>query len=142
VVDLRRPDPHLLLRDEPLFHYMTLDQSVIRIFQKTYSPVAGFNSWGPTQRFDHHLLPPTAPGHDPSGRAVYYGAPTLSGCLAEVFGDRKRIVLAERFVAQARLTRRICLLDLRGDGAFRAGTVAALGATPERADTGMGALYL
>lgn len=115
MVELRRPDPRLVLREAPLSHELTAGQILVRIFQKTYSAVADFNAWGPTQRFDHHLLPAAAPGTDPSGRAVYYCALSLSGCLAEVFGDRKRIVVAERFVALARVTRPLRLLDLRHD---------------------------
>ena len=94
----------------------------------------GFRYWGPLHRFDHHQAPPNAPCVDPA-RAVYYAGCDLAGCLVEVFGDTRVVVMDGRRVVVAQLQREITLLDLRNNGAMRAGTVAALCQTAERQES-------
>ncbi|MGF1470845.1 MAG: RES domain-containing protein [Rubrobacteraceae bacterium] len=104
-------------------------------------------------RFDHHLGSPavggSAVGSDSAGSStgagplpapdphlgVYYAARTLSGCLVELFGDDRLIEPAGLQVALAVVRRDLRLLDLRGRGAMRAGTVAAVTKVPDRALT-------
>lgn len=92
-----------------------------------------FRSYGPLRRFDHHRGRGAA--REPSvdaERAVYYAswstneAEAFSSCLVEVFGDTGIVELANRMVAMPALTRHLRLLDLRGRGAMRAGTIAAV----------------
>lgn len=64
-------------------------------------------------------------------RGVYYGGFTLSCCLVEVFGDTGLVRCGEWHVAMPRLTRDVRLLNLRGSGAMRAGSVAALAKVPD-----------
>jgi hypothetical protein len=64
---------------------------------------------------------------------VYYASFTLSGCLVEVFGDTRVVEFAEKRVARSLLNRDLRLLDLRENGAMRAGTVAAIAKTAEYA---------
>jgi hypothetical protein len=52
--------------------------------------------------------------------------------LVEVFGDTRVIELGECHVAIPTLGRSLRLLDLRGPGAMRAGSVAALAKTADR----------
>src|SRR5207302_254706 len=85
-----------------------------------------FREYGPIARFDHHRGYPARPGFDPRHRGVYYAALSLEGCLVEAFGDSRVIDPHGSYVAQPLLTRDVTLLDLRGNGAMRAGTVAAI----------------
>jgi hypothetical protein len=55
-----------------------------------------------------------------------YGAFTMSSCLVEIFGDSKVIEVGTWEVAALTTTRTVTLLDLRGPGAMRAGTVSAI----------------
>jgi len=58
---------------------------------------------------------------------VYYMADDLAGCIIEVFGDTGVIDLRRNYgVANVRLLRDLSLLDLNDDGAWQAGSVAAL----------------
>jgi hypothetical protein len=85
-------------------------------------------------RFDHHRGVGTdrTPARDAT-RGIYYAAFTLSSCLVELFGDATRqIVRQGRLIARPRLLRDLHLLDLRGSGAMRAGTVAAIAKVPDR----------
>jgi hypothetical protein len=92
-----------------------------------------FRIYGPNARFDHHRGvggDPKNKGDDPD-RGIFYSAPTLSSCLVEVFGDTKVISEKDKngkpyFVAVPLLKRDLLLLDLRKDGAMRAGTITAI----------------
>jgi hypothetical protein len=82
-------------------------------------------------RFDHQRADPRGqPAVDPD-RGIYYAAFTLSGCLVEIFGDTGIIVCGERHVARPRLSRDLRVLDLRREGAMRAGSVAAITKTAD-----------
>jgi hypothetical protein len=106
-------------------------RSVVRIFDPDWLAPAEFSAYGPRHRFDHHRGVHGAPGNDPD-RRIYYAAGTLKGCLVEVFGDAGLISVGSLRVAKVRLRRRVRLLDLRGDGALKCGSVAALAAVPDR----------
>jgi hypothetical protein len=88
------------------------------------SSACGFRYEGPFSRFDHH-----ADGHL---RGIHYSAPSLSSCVVEVFGDTGVIDPQACQLALLRTNRPMALLDLRGSGAMRAGSVAALNATADR----------
>jgi hypothetical protein len=97
-------------------------------------------SVGPIERFDHHRTVPPSVLFDAAGalyqdpeRALLYAGKTLSCCLVEVFGATRIVSPTPWHVAVLRSSRPLDLLDLRGSGAMRAGTVAALCKTPERA---------
>lgn len=92
-----------------------------------------FRRFGPLHRFDHHSG--MGPARDPSPtptRGVYYAAHDLYGCLVEIFGDDGVIQPAGLMVALPVLRRDLRLLDLRGKGAMRAGTNAAVTKDRER----------
>ncbi len=116
----------------PVFHTVPAEEHIYRIFNPAYP---GFRSYGPLDmRFDHHAGagPARSPAPD-AARGIYYAAFTLSGCVVEVFGDAtRRVERTGRTVARPLLRRDVRLLDLRGSGAMRAGTVAALAKVPDR----------
>lgn len=114
----------------PRYFQISSGEQFFRIYDPTsYGQTAtSFKKYGPNARFDHHRHPATVPAID-HARGIYYAGPTFSGCIAEYFGDRGSIVCAERHLALVRARRNIRLLDLCGDGAMCAGTVAALSKT-------------
>ena len=121
---------------DPLHHLVPAGTRLFRIFNPNlYAATAlGFRSHGPHSRFDHHrgLGPPRYdPASDPD-RAVYYAAPSLSGCVVEVFGDLGSIVFGDYQVAKPEIARDLDLLDLRREGAMRVGSVASLAKTADR----------
>jgi hypothetical protein len=83
----------------------------------------GFRNHGPHKRFDHHEE--GVPAHDPD-HAILYAGKTFSGCLVEIFGDTKTVQCGSWELVVFEIERDLNLLDLRGDGAMRAGSVAAL----------------
>lgn len=88
------------------------------------SSACGFRYDGPFSRFDHHA--------DGLLRGIHYSAPSLSSCVVEVFGDTGVIDPQGCQLALLRTNRPMTVLDLRGSGAMRAGSVAALNATADR----------
>ncbi len=90
----------------------------------------------PTARFDHHV--------EGGQRGVFYGARSLTTCVAEVFQDT-RIVdrsAADRCLAAFRLERAVRLLDLTGDWPTRAGGSQAIASGPRtRAQAWARAIY-
>jgi hypothetical protein len=56
----------------------------------------------------------------------FYMQVKLSGCLVEIFGDTKSSSMCKWEIVVFEIERELSLLDLRGDGALRAGSVAAL----------------
>lgn len=81
-------------------------------------------------RFDHQpgIGPDHEPAHDPH-RAIYYAAPTLVSCLAEVFGDSGYVEPEGYFIARPLLRRGLHLLDLRYEGAMKAGANSTISKT-------------
>lgn len=80
-----------------------------------------FRYAGPILRFDHHRV-------GSRDRGIYYAAPTLDGCVVEVFGDVGTVAFGGRRVANPVVTEELVLLDLRRSGAMRAGTVVGISA--------------
>jgi RES domain len=76
--------------------------------------------------------PAAVPDNDPH-HGTYYAALTLKGCIIEVFGDAGTIETGRYRVAIVETTRPLRLLDVKGDGAWKAGSVAALVKTADRA---------
>jgi len=89
------------------------------------STACGFRDTGPFSRFDHHSAG--------QRRGIHYSAPSLSACVVEVFGDTGLIEPQDFQLALLGTHRPLSLIDLRGSGAMRAGSVAALSATADRA---------
>lgn len=128
------PPPPVRRPEAPLFHRLGVGAELVRIFDPTAhgATATSFRYYGPLHRFDHHQGGPVrSPRPDPA-RGVYYAARDLSGCLVEVFGDDGFVETGELEVALPVLRRELRLLDLRGQGAMRAGTVSALAKVPDR----------
>ncbi len=83
----------------------------------------GFRNHGPHKRFDHQKE--GKPAIDPQ-QGILYAGKTLSGCLVEIFGDTKTVQCGSWEVVVFEIQKDLSLLDLRGDGAMKAGSVAAL----------------
>jgi hypothetical protein len=143
MVRISQPPPRGAL--EPQHAELPPGNALIRVYNPAKYSVGPltFRSIGPLSRFDHHRTEPPAvcvrarrPAlfRDPD-RAITYAAQALSCCLAEVFGDRRTIVLRPWMIAVARPRRTLLLLDLRSSGAMGAGTTAAIAKTPNRAAT-------
>lgn len=116
---------------DPIFYELPSQTLLLRIFDPTRHNTLAltFRSFGPIHRFDHHRGPKK--GEDPE-HSVYYCAFTLSSCLVETFGDTGIVELKAQRLAFVRTCRALQLLDLRGPGAMRAGSVAALAKVAER----------
>lgn len=117
----------------PIFYSLPVGKKIIRIFDPTRHQVQAltFRFNGPRHRFDHHRGLITAPQNDPV-RGVYYAAFSLSGCLVEYFGDMGVIEIGEQCIGAINITRPLKLLDIRGSGAMKAGSVSALAKTADR----------
>jgi hypothetical protein len=107
---------------------------LIRIYDPTqYSTQAiTFRYYGSINRFDHHQHPHSLPAMD-ANRGINYWGLNLSCCLVEVFGDTGIIEIDRQQVAIVELTQSLELLELRGSGAMKAGTVAAISSVADRA---------
>jgi hypothetical protein len=118
-----------------VYRDLPIGTTFVRIFDPTRhnTEALTFRFNGPRARFDHHRGggPDRIPVDDPE-RAVYCAAwsedlsEALSSCLVEVFGDMAIVELGNFHVAMPTVIRSMRLLDLRGRGAMRAGTVAAI----------------
>jgi hypothetical protein len=127
----------------PRYHPVFVGTRLRRIFDPSDHGATAltFRRWGPLLRFDHH----TGQGKGwkrkaclHTDRGIYYAAEPLSSCIVEVFGSWGEIsdpykAIAPYCLASPILTRDLNLLDLRGVGAMRAGTAAAIAKTRERA---------
>ncbi len=107
---------------------------MVRLFDPSRhgATATGFRSYGPLLRFDHHPGNEGGTPTDDPERGVYYASKTLSGCLVEIFGDTGVVDLDRHHVASPILRRGLRLLDLRGRGAMRAGTQAAIAKVSDR----------
>jgi len=120
-------------KPNPLFYHLPTNSELIRIFDPTtkYKTQAlTFRYFGALHRFDHHRN--TKKPQLDSEMGIYYTAFTLSSCIVEYFGDSGVIDIQEQCVAIAQLTRPLLLLDIRGSGAMKAGSVSALAKTADR----------
>ena len=135
IVFLQRPtlsavvriDPPPPRRDaRPLFHELGTGSRLLRIYQSERfgQTATSFRRNGPLSRFDHH--------RDGLDCGILYAGLTLSCCLVECFGDTGVIDDQGRRLAFLQATRPLLLLQLRGRGAMRAGSVAALASTADR----------
>ena len=117
---------------DPIFHTILTGTNLFLLFDPTRhnTTATGFRYFGPLLRFDHHDTASVIPGPDPQ-HGVYYGGFSLSCCVVEVFGDTGLIICGDWHIAMSHVTRDVRLLDLRGSGAMRAGSVAALGKVPD-----------
>jgi len=115
------------------FHTLPANSKLIRIFDPTryQAQALTFRFNGPRHRFDHHRGLISAPQDDPE-RGIYYAAFSLSGCLVEYFGDTGVIEIKDQCIGLIDVTRPLKLLDIRGPGAMKAGSVAALAKTADR----------
>lgn len=116
----------------PLFHTLSAGTDLVRVFDPTRhtTTAVSFRYFGPLLRFDHQRVASSIPTMD-SERGVYYGGFTLSCCIVEIFGDDGVIECSEWHLAMPKLRRDIQLLDLRDQGAMRAGSVAAVSKVPD-----------
>jgi RES domain len=133
-VVLIAPPPPLRTPD-PLHFILPSGSYLLRIFNPTRhnTQALTFRHYGPINRFDHQQITTTGkPAADPE-RGIYYAGFTLSCCLVEYFGDSGVIEIKDEQVARIQLKRDLQLLDLRGSGSLRAGSVAALAKVADRA---------
>lgn len=121
-------------RPKPLFHDLPSGSRLVRLFDSSRhgATATGFRSYGPLLRFDHHRGREDGKPGDDAERGVYYAAVTLSGCLVEIFGGTGVVDLQRHHVASPILRRDLRLLDLRHNGAMRAGTKAAIAKVADR----------
>jgi hypothetical protein len=121
-------------RPNPLFHDLPSGNRLVRLFDPSRhgATATGFRSYGPLHRFDHHRACNNGESAEDAERGVYYAAFTLSSCLVEIFGDTGVVELHRHHVASPILRRDLRLLDLRRNGAMRAGTKAAIAKVPDR----------
>lgn len=110
----------------PIVHELGTGTRLLRIYRpEPHGQTAtGFRRTGPLARFDHH--------RDGVDCGILYAGFTLSCCLVECFGDTGVIDTQGRRLAFLLTTRPLELLELRGRGAMRAGSVAALASTADR----------
>jgi RES domain len=124
----------------PLHCTLASGSFLFRIFDPTShnAQALTFRNFGPINRFDHQRIPsqgnsfaPRVLAQDPE-RGIYYAGLTLSCCLVECFGDSGVIELKDRKICSVQLARDLTLLDLKDNGAMRAGSVAALAKVADR----------
>lgn len=125
MVAIHPPPP--LTAPHPVFFQIPSGTRIIRLFDPNAhgAQALSFRTFGPISRFDHQRAPYPTRADDPD-RGIIYGAFSLSSCLVEIFGDSKVIEVGTWEVALLTTTRQLNLLDLRGPGAMRAGTVSAI----------------
>ena len=118
----------------PLYRTLTTGSSILRIFDPTrYNTEAlSFRYYGSLNRFDHQNVSATGELAVDPERGISYAGLTLSCCLVECFGDIGVIELKSQQIGRIQLTRDLTLLDMRANGAMRAGSVAALAKTADR----------
>jgi hypothetical protein len=118
----------------PLYRTLASGSFLLRIFDPMQygTRATTFRSYGPINRFDHQRLPPAGNCAEDPERGISYAGLTLSCCLVECFGDTGVIEIKGQQVGRIQLTRDLTLLDLRANGAMRAGAVAALAKVADR----------
>jgi hypothetical protein len=118
-----QPPPNRDVR--PLHTEIPQNTIINRIYDPdSYGATAtGFRGSGPFARFDHHAV-------GASERGILYASFDFKGCLAEIYGDIGYGTARRRRHCGIRLSRTLRLLDLRGDGALRAGTIAQVTCCP------------
>ncbi len=111
-------------KPDPLWFKIAAGQKLIRVDNPTaYNATElAFRHYGPISRFDHHRLPKALD----TDRGIMYASTSLSCCLVEIFGDSKIVQVNDWMVSLIETKRELTLLELRGTGALRAGTVASV----------------
>lgn len=140
MVVLKPPPPS---RDpDPLHQIIPKGTSIFRIFDNERFPVHAetFRSYGPLERFDHHRGIGSGKKRSPfddDERRIYYAALSFEGAVIETcFSETELIEPKEtQHIARIDIARDLSLLDLRGRGSVRAGTVALIAKTSKRADS-------
>lgn len=132
MVKIRLPPP--LRPVSPIITTIAVNTKLIRIYDPTrYNATAlSFRYFGPISRFDHHLTDDDNKPVLNNDRCIIYAAFTLSSCLVEIFGDGDIIEVNTQEVATIYTSSQLQLLDLRENGAMKAGTVAAISKTASR----------
>ena len=132
VVRIDRPPPRRSV--QPIVHALSAGERLLRV----YTPGEWNNTaltfrrrGGPLLRFDHHSDPGQNP--DDQSRGIHYSAPTLEGCLVEVFGDDGLISTQDRQLGSLLVRRSLQLLDLRA--AVRPDPTGSSMATPTTVQT-------
>lgn len=123
---------------QPVFHTLPAGTRLLRIYDPgewNNTALTFRRTGGPKLRFDLHLSP------EDESRGIHYSALTLEGCVVEVFGDDGMICTGTRRLGSLLLKRNLRLLDLRGEGAWRAGTTAAICSSPLHSESQSWARY-
>jgi RES domain len=133
-----KPPPPPVTATPRLLHFEVGDK-LARIYDPTSHGAREltFRSFGPRLRFDHHPPGPGDSAADHPDCGIWYGSwgpDSIRSCGIEVFGEGRRIHLRPGRLAVPVVTRRLTLVDLRGDGAMHAGATAEL---PKWADMRM-----
>lgn len=120
----------------PIFYKLPVGSEIYRIFNPTTrhrTQALTFRYFGPIARFDHQRWSLAKPDKD-LDRGIYYAAPTFSCCVVQLFGSRqgRLIEIHQQQLAIVTLSRPLILLDLRGQGAMKAGLSIAAVVTTDR----------
>lgn len=120
----------------PIIFGVPAGTSLVRLFDPTmkyHQTPCSFRTNGPRKRFDHHRADlKTGNPTDNPDRGIYYSGAQydaslgLACCIAELFGDTGIVDFGAWHIAMPTLNRTIHLLDLRHEGAMRAGSVIAI----------------
>jgi len=124
VVRIDRPPPRRSV--QPIVHALSAGERLLRV----YTP----GEWNNTALTFRRRGGPLLCG-------IHYSAPTLEGCLVEVFGDDGLISTQDRQLGSLLVRRSLQLLDLRGDGAWKAGATQAICSCSSRSDSQQWARY-
>ncbi len=123
MVTIAPPPP--VVTPNPLWYTAEAGTRFVRMYDPSRfdaKPI-GFRNHGPHKRFDHHKA--GEPAEDPEHTILYAGK-SFAGCLVEIFGDNRVVQFGKWEIVVFEIERDLSLLELRGDGAMRAGSVAAL----------------
>jgi hypothetical protein len=125
VVVIGKPPPSKT--PNPLYCTLASGSFLQRIFNPASHDTQAltFRHFGPSAegRFDHQHTPCQGDRAQDPERGIYYAGFTLSCCLVECFGDSGVIEIKDQRICRVELTRDLTLLDLKDNGAMRAGTV-------------------
>jgi len=122
MVSTNHPPPQI--KPAPIWTKINAGDQILRLYNPDLfeAKPLSFRTFGPLARFDHHRLPK----QDDPERGILYAGKTLSCCIVEVFGDMRMVEVGNWKLAKMTATRDLLLLDLRGSGAMKAGTVAGV----------------
>ena len=130
MVKIEPPPP--TRRANPSFLSLPIRTELLRIYTPgekwKNTPISFRRMNGAIERFDHHL------SQIDVSRGIHYSAESLRGCLVEIFGDDGILCCGTRRLGFIHTTSPLKLLDLRAEGAWRAGSVAAICTCTERVE--------